>query len=311
MPFFSVIIPLYNKEAHIINTLNSVYNQNFTDYEIIIVNDGSTDNSWNVVKDIENSNIRTFNNKNQGVSETRNFAMKHAKGEYFAFLDADDIWKRNHLHDLNQLINSFPNCGLYCSNYNFDYGNNKIINTRFPTLPKEKEWEGIVTDFFSASLEYRIAWTSAVAIPKKILDTVGFFDINFTSGQDTDYWTRIALKHLVVFTKKVSVNYNTAAENRITNISPNNRNFMTFEKFHEIEKSNKSLKKFNDICRTELAIKHKIIGDIDSYNYYNKDIDYSNINWILVILLKLPSNILSKLWVFKQWLRTKNIDASV
>jgi len=311
MPKFSVIIPLYNKESHILDTLKSVFNQLFTDYEVIVVNDGSTDNSWDTIAAIKNSKLKTHNRKNYGVSQSRNFAMQQAKGDYFAFLDADDTWETSHLQDLFELTVKYPNCGLYCTNYTYDYGEGFVVKPVFPTLPDHNDWQGIVSDFFLASLKSRIAWTSAVAIPKKIIASIGLFDPHFSSGQDTDYWTRIALKHAVAFTKKNSVSYNTTAENRITHISPNNRKFMTFDKFLKDEKTNTSLKKFNDMCRAELAIKHKIIGDFKTADFYTTDIDYNNINWKQLLLLKSPSFILKPLWLFKQWLKTKKIDACI
>ncbi|NQY28604.1 MAG: glycosyltransferase family 2 protein [Flavobacteriaceae bacterium] len=311
MSFFSVIIPLYNKEAHILDTLKSIFDQNFKDYEIIIVNDGSTDNSWEKIKDLENSKLKTFNNENQGVSQARNFAMKQAKGDYFTFLDADDIWGENHLQDLFKLTLDYPNCGLYCTNYTYDYGNDFIVKPIFPTLPKNNDWKGIVSDFFLASLKFRIATTISVAIPNKIVNTIGYFDTNFTSGQDTDYWTRIALLYPVAFTKKTSAVINIAADNRISNTHPSKRKFMTFEKFLEDEKTNTSLKKFNDMYRSELAIKHKIVGDTKTADFYKSNIDYANINWKKKILLKLPNSILMPLWKFKQWLKTKKIDSYI
>ena len=311
MPKFTVIIPLYNKESHILDTLSSVFNQLFTDYEVIVVNDGSTDNSWNKIDHIKNSKLRVFNNDKQGVSQARNFAMQQAKGDYFAFLDADDLWENNHLQDLHELTIKYPNCGLYCTNYIYDYGNNFIIKPIFPTLPKNNAWKGIVSDFFLASLKFRVATTISVAIPKKTINTVGLFDTRFTSGQDTDYWTRIALVHPVAFTKQTSAVINIAADNRISNTHPSNRRFMTFEKFSEDEKNNASLKKFNDMYRAELAIKHKIVGDIKTAKFYTSNIDYNNVNWRQIILLKFPSFILKPLWVFKQWLKTKKIDISV
>jgi len=311
MPKFSVIIPLYNKEKYISETLQSVFNQQYSDFEIIVVNDGSTDNGLKEVFKIQHDKLIVFDNKNRGVSEARNFGMLQAKGDYFAFLDADDIWKNNHLLNLNQLINSFPNCGLYCCNYNFDFGNNTIVSTIFPTLPKEKNWKGIVPDFFLSSLRYRIALTSAIAIPKNTLNTIGLFDPAFSSGQDTDYWSRIALKYSVAFTKEISVTYNSTADNRISNTSPIQRNFMTFEKFLEDEKTNTSLKIFNDMYRAELAIKHKIFGDRITFDHYKSGIDYKNINWKKTLLLKLPISILKRLWLFKQWLKTKKIDSYI
>jgi glycosyltransferase involved in cell wall biosynthesis len=308
MPFFSVIIPLFNKESHISNTLNSVYLQTFEDFEVIIIDDQSTDESVKKVNQLKNNKTFIFQNEEKGVSQARNLGMKKAKGDYFAFLDADDEWMPNHLQDLYQLIKDHPNCGLYCTNYTFDYGNEFTVKTVFPTLPKNKYWKGIVDNYFLASLNNRIAWTSAVVIPKEAYINIGGFDIKFSSGQDTDYWTRIALNYPVSFTKEATVLYNLKAENRISNIAPSSRSFMTFEKFIIEEKTNTSLKKFNDMYRAELAIKHKIIGDLKTFKYYSKDIKYNNLNFTKIILLKLPEGILSNLWKLKQWLKTKKFD---
>jgi len=245
------------------------------------------------------------------VSHARNFGMQQAQGDFFAFLDADDLWHVNHLQELNDLIQLFPNCGLYATNYIFYHGENHIKHTHFPRLPKDKKWKGIVPDFFISSLQYRVALTSAIAIPKKTLETIGLFDEKFSSGQDTDYWSRIALKHSVAFTKEISVSYNNTADNRISNTSPIQRNFMTFEKFLEDEKTNTSLKVFNDMYRAELAIKHKIFGDRITSKLYRSGINYKNINWKQIILLQLPPYILKLLWLFKQWLKTKKIDSYI
>lgn len=308
MPKFSVIIPLYNKEAHIINTLKSVLNQTFTDYEIIVVNDGSTDNSFQLVSELKHKNLFVFNNNKQGVSQARNFAMLQAKGEYFSFLDADDLWHQDHLMNTLNLITKFPNCGLYSTNYTFNYGNKFSTKNSFPTLPLEKNWEGIVPDFFSASMMSRIACTIVATIPKSIITTIGFFNTEYTSGQDTDYWSRIALKYPVAFTKKISASINVQADNRISNLNPKKRVFMKFEHFKDEEKNNISFKKFNDMLRSELAIKHKIAGDINTYNYYKKDIDFKNVSLSKKLLFYMPSIILLKLWQLKQWLKTKKVD---
>ena len=111
MPFLSVIIPLYNKESYIKNTLRSVLEQNFTDFEIIIVNDGSTDNSLEIVSSFKDERIQVIHQPNSGASSSRNKAIQSAKTQYIAFLDADDFWFPNHLEELVQLIQDFPNCG--------------------------------------------------------------------------------------------------------------------------------------------------------------------------------------------------------
>lgn len=301
MPKFSVIIPLYNKDAHIVDTITSVLNQSFTDFEIIVVNDGSTDDSLLEVQKISDERLTIYDRENNGVSQARNFAMQQAKGDFFAFLDADDLWMDNHLQNLNKLIIEFPNCGMYCTNYHFDHGNNYIINTQFPTLPRVDDWSGVVPDFFEASMKYRIALTSAVAIHKDIINSVGYFSPKITSGEDTDFWSRITLKNNIAFTKKISVMYNACAINRITDTPWHDKTLMTFDNFLEEEKNNSSLKKFNDMYRMEYALHQKISGNSSLFEYYKKDLDYNSITLKDRILLSLPQFILINLWHYKQW----------
>ena len=108
-PYFSVIIPLYNKENFIENTIKSVLNQSFTDFELIVVDDCSTDRSLNIVKEIINNKIRIINHDlNSGLSSSRNTGITNSRGNYIAFLDADDLWKETFLEEILNLINEFP-----------------------------------------------------------------------------------------------------------------------------------------------------------------------------------------------------------
>ena len=139
MTFFSVIIPLYNKENYIEETIKSVLNQSFNDFEVIIVDDGSTDDSLKLASQLQNSKITIITQKNQGASVARNRAINAAKGKYIAPLDADDIWHKNHLSELKSLIHSFPNAGLFCNNYEIKLNDNFIIKANFNfsyTTPK-------------------------------------------------------------------------------------------------------------------------------------------------------------------------------
>lgn len=104
----SVVIPLYNKEKQIAKTLQTVLDQTCQDFEIVIVNDGSTDGSVGEIKKITDSRIRLINQKNGGVSAARNRGIEEAKGEHIAFLDADDMWNRDYLKTINYLIKNIP-----------------------------------------------------------------------------------------------------------------------------------------------------------------------------------------------------------
>lgn len=129
----SVVIPLYNKEKQIAKTLQTVLNQTYQDFEIVIVNDGSTDGSVDEVKKFLNPRIRLINQKNGGVSAARNRGIEEAKGEYIAFLDADDLWDIDHLEVLYQLILAYPKNGAYATAYrnNIEGATHNIILKRF------------------------------------------------------------------------------------------------------------------------------------------------------------------------------------
>lgn len=117
MPIVSVIIPLYNKEKSIKKTIDSVLSQTYQDYEIIVVNDGSTDNSLAVVKSIDDKRLHIINKNNEGVSATRNRGAKEAKADLVFFLDADDIIYPNCIDILLKLRDEFPDAFLWSGNY--------------------------------------------------------------------------------------------------------------------------------------------------------------------------------------------------
>jgi len=114
---FSVVIPLYNKEDYIVDTLNSVLNQEYQNFEVIIVNDGSTDKSLKVVESLVDPRISVFTILNSGAAEARNYGINKSSGIYVALLDADDCWKPNHLAIFFNTINKYPNEFIYCNNY--------------------------------------------------------------------------------------------------------------------------------------------------------------------------------------------------
>ncbi|EFT3180475.1 glycosyltransferase family 2 protein, partial [Escherichia coli] len=99
--FLTVVIPLYNKSQSIESTIKSVLNQTHTDFELIVVNDGSTDGSENVIKQFTDERIKLLNITNSGVSVARNTGIRSAKSSYVCLLDADDYWLPNHLEKIN------------------------------------------------------------------------------------------------------------------------------------------------------------------------------------------------------------------
>jgi len=305
-PYFSVVIPLYNKEDQIRSTLGSVLEQSFQDFEVIIVNDGSTDSSVDIVSSFDDQRIRIINKKNEGASIARNFGVQNSNGEYLALLDADDIWFSHHLADLKHLIENFIGCGLYCSAYETSYYSKNIVKGQFFGI--NHPFEGIVPDYFTNSLIDSIACSSSIAIPKTIFEKYGYFDSDIKSGQDTEFWIRIALKEKIAFTSKISARIIIGNHGNHLSLSANRiEKLKILEKFRKPEESNKSLKKYMDVIRFALAIDRKMSNDSQNFRQIVKNIDFTNLNFKQKIILNLPGFLIRSLKKFQGFLINKGI----
>ena len=309
MPLISIVIPLYNKERFIKETLDSVFNQSFTDYEIIIVNDGSTDSSVFIVNAIDDQRITVLSNQNKGVSYARNFGISKANSDLIALLDGDDLWEQNHLENLYNLYEKFPDCGLYATAYNKKYFNGEKIKASYNGLAKE--YFGIIEDYFSASIKDGIAWTSAVLIPMKTFRKVGVFDEEMRSGQDTDLWIRIALKDSIAFSSIASSNKIILAPKYHLSYSTNRIDRLKlFEKFKAVELPTTSFKKYMDLNRFSVAIERKIAKDYINYRRLRNGIDPLNLNFKQRIILNMPSILIGLLKRLQNTLLRCNIYLS-
>lgn len=201
---FSVVIPLYNKERSVKNTIESVLNQTFQDFEVIVVNDGSTDNSLEVVKSFNDERIRIINQKNSGVSSARNRGIKEAKYDWIAFLDADDLWLPKYLETIRNLMIKYPQASVLCTGYS---------RNNYEKTNKNTE-DILITDYFSANLSRNLIWTSSVVIHRSCFIKCGNFDVNLTHGEDIEMWIRLAKKYLIAYNSKILVIYKIDAENR-------------------------------------------------------------------------------------------------
>ncbi len=309
-PYFSVVISLYNKETHIQSTIESVLAQTFTDFEIIVVNDGSTDGGEAVVKSIDDARIVYYSQENQGVSAARNFGIAKAKATLIAFLDADDYWYPNHLETLKALCEKFPGCGLYATAYEKSYFNTFTVKARFNELPDN--FTGIVTDYFKHSIIDAIAWTSATAIPKTIFESHDMFDNNLKSGQDTDMWIRIAIKENVAFSSNITARrIITDSKNHLSSSKHRANRIILTEKFKTDEATNKSLKRYIDLNRFAIAIDRKMNGDNHSFKKIYRDIDLNNLSLKQKLALKIPKAVLQLLKKLQNHLIKNRVYLSV
>ena len=297
-PYFSIIIPLYNKEDFIADTIKSVLNQTFTDFEIIVVNDGSTDNSLKELQSIKDHRIITIQQKNQGVSIARNNGIKNAKGNYITLLDADDEWKPNHLELFYKTIKQFPNGALFCNAYDIKSSDNYIIKATYNI--EQVDHPHIIKDYFKASLIDAIGWTSAICFNKKDFYDVGEFVPEFTSGQDLDLLIRFALRKTIVFNPTVTCCYNKTVKNSLSKKNYQEIRYTIVNSFKDEESQNASLNKYLNLNRYALAMQCKLIGNKALYKKLISEIDLKPLNLKQKTLLRIPrfSAILMKKFYF-------------
>lgn len=180
----SIIIPAFNGSAHVEQSINSVLAQTYRNFEIIIINDGSTDNTEEKVKGIKDDRLKYIKQENKGASSARNRGIREAKGKYIAFLDADDYWSPSHLSDHITFLEKHPE---YIMSFN-----------RYITVENGKEelykWKNLSGNIYPNLLfiENNIIGTPAVVVRSDILKKSGLFDEKMTLCEDLDLWRRIS-----------------------------------------------------------------------------------------------------------------------
>ena len=206
---FSVVIPLYNKEHYIEATIRSVLNQTCTDYEVIVVDDGSKDDSLALARKFESEKVRIIHQENQGVAVARNTGILNARGEFICFLDADDEWRSEYLSAIDGLTEQYPESAIFVTAYAVNMGNGKIhYSTRL-----EPETGCLPSYWLTLAKGYDFVWTSATTIRRQALLDAGLFKPGEKIGQDLDMWARVArINPRVAYSNHICVNYNRAAE---------------------------------------------------------------------------------------------------
>ena len=202
---FSVIIPLYNKAPYVRKALETVCAQTYRDYEIIVINDGSTDNSAIIAEEylngVEGISYQILSQQNAGVSAARNNGVAQASGDYIAFLDADDWWESTYLERMVQLIKDYPEAGLYACNYVYYKPGKTHVALNIPTgyinYPKAYYESGAMPV------------TSITAImPRAVFDEMGGFPVGIKLGEDFLLWAKTAMLYPVAFCEDALAYYN-------------------------------------------------------------------------------------------------------
>ena len=315
---FSVIIPLYNKSLYVAKAIQSVLSQTFTDFELVIMDDGSKDDSYEVaLKTIDGcSNCHLYRQENGGVSVARNNAVALSSGDYLCFLDADDWWDAQFLEAMSRLIADFPEAGIYGTNYTIV--NETKRKTRVAQIGVEDGFERGYINYCQAYAKtmYMPLWTGAVCIPRDVFEEMEGFPNGIKLGEDFLLWMRIALKYKVAFLNQPLAYYNQDVEVtgkgvRRKGYEPDS--FMTFyfDQFKDTEKSNPDLKILLDRLRVYSLLRFRL------ENTYTQrveqeiaKVDFANVDKKYKFYYKAPYAIVwlnNKFHTFALWLKQRII----
>lgn len=306
MPRFSIVIPVFNKEEFVAKTLKSVLSQTFADFEIIIINDGSTDKSEAEILAIADERICYFSKENEGVAKARNFGISKATADYICFLDADDFWFPYFLSTMNDYIQKLPKEKVFACAIEIET-NRKTIPAQY-SFTKNADFE--IVNFFEASQKEAVLWTSSVCIHKEVFDKTGVFDERLKVSEDTDLWIRIGLHYQVVFIWQILARYVFDDKSISRNLNYIFEDAF-FEKYASEEKQNPGLKKYMDLNRFSTVIKSSMNGDWKTSMEVCAQINLKNLSTKKRILLELPPFMLKPLIWLQRFLVNIGLGNSV
>jgi glycosyltransferase involved in cell wall biosynthesis len=211
---FSIIIPYFNKAEYIQRCIDSVLNQSYTEYEIIIINDGSTDEGLNFLSNVNSDKIRLITQENKGVSEARNTGIKNAKKQFIAFLDADDCWHNNYLESMKYIIDNEKNVKIIGSNYSRE---SDFLTNNYNKINYFK-----FDDYFKIAIKNTFFTSSSTIIESSFFEVNNGFNSMLKSGEDSDVWFRaVASGGNAFYIQNTLVYYSDEDENQTTKTKQN------------------------------------------------------------------------------------------
>jgi glycosyltransferase involved in cell wall biosynthesis len=222
-PVISIIIPAYNAAGFILETLHSVFQQTFRDFEVIVVNDGSTDNTLEVLASVTDPRMRVITKQNQGVCAARNTGIQAARGEYLAFLDNDDLWTPDKLEAQLNALKSNPKAGVAYSWTKPFYTNSDKVCEATPYY--------FIGDVYNDLLQENfIGHGSNILATRAAVESVGGYDEQLPYVADWDFCLRLAAKWEYALVPKPQIFYRLSTTSMSINISAMENQFITLLK---------------------------------------------------------------------------------
>lgn len=216
----SIIIPLYNKAASVGRTLRSVLSQTYQDFEVVVVDDGSTDGGSDVVRAISDARVRLVYQENAGVSAARNRGIREARGEFVAFLDADDEWLPAYLETQHALTQCYPQCAVFATSYAIRSAGGEEAPAVLRRLPFTGG-DGVLNNYFEvASCSHPPICSITVMVKRTAMEAIGGFPVGIRSGEDLLTWARLAVNYKIAFNRKPLVVYNLGSGYDFSNLPP-------------------------------------------------------------------------------------------
>lgn len=195
----SIVMPLFNKAESVVASVRSVQDQTVRDWELIVVDDGSTDDGAALVAALCDERIRVISQTNTGVSSARNRGAAEAKFALIAFLDADDLWRPEFLESIIALRRDYPDAGMYATCYDIIQPNGMHYQCRLAGMPGNFT-RGLFPAYFSvAAMSDPPVWSSAVAIDRDAFRAISGFPLGIRAGEDLLTWARLAVRHPVAY----------------------------------------------------------------------------------------------------------------
>ena len=254
MPFFSIVIPLYNKANFILATLKSVSDQTFENYEIIVINDGSTDESLSKIETLKLPKLSIHTQENKGLSAARNRGVTLARGQYVALLDADDIWKPTYLKSMFKLIENYPNHQIFGCTYK-ESRNGRLMDIRTSFEAKLNQESYVLDDFFSANYKQFIVDQSSLIFDRNFIKTHTFNE-HIDVSEDVDYYLNYFASQQIIFLNR-SLMIKTYDDNdQLSSSKISKKRVPDLEHYKTRYSSNTSIQKYIDIQLYKLAIKY-------------------------------------------------------
>lgn len=220
MPVISVIVPAYNAEATILETIRSIQNQTFTDFELIVINDGSTDGTLALLEQVQDARLRVFSYPNGGLPVARNRGIQRATGEFISFIDADDLWTADKLERQLQALRQHPEAGVAYSWTAFIDGQSQFLYAREPLAFAGNVYPQLLIDNF-------ISNGSNILLRRQLIEAIGDFDPTLKSGEDWDFYIRLASKTQFAVVPQYQILYRKSSASMSSKVGVMEANILT------------------------------------------------------------------------------------